>query len=85
MRKLGLFDGEFWAAKNSYKEAKKNAKRVVWVQKQIASRTQFADVDLKGPEIHRMASRCDVTTKTSAVKCRYGTMRASSVLMRKRE
>ena len=48
---------EFWAAKNSYKEAKKYAKRVVWVQKQIASRAKFADVDLKGPEIHRMAKQ----------------------------
>ena len=57
LRKLGLFDMEFWAAKNSYKEAKKNAKRVVWVHKQIASRAKFADVDLKGPEIHRMAKQ----------------------------
>ena len=29
----------------------------VWVQKQIASRTKFADVNLKGPEIHRMAKQ----------------------------
>ena len=57
LRKLGLFDREFWAAKSSYKEAKKNAKRVVWVQKQIASQTKFVDVDLKGPEIHCMAKQ----------------------------
>ena len=46
-----------YASLVSYKEAKKNAKRVVWVQKQIASQTKFADVDLKGPEIHRMAKQ----------------------------
>ena len=56
-QKTQVFDKEFWAAKNSYKEAKKNAKRVVWVHKQIASRAKFADVDLKGPEIHRMAKQ----------------------------
>ena len=57
LRKLGHCDAEVKAAKSSYNDAKRNAKRVVWVHKQIASRTKFSEVDLNGPEIHRMAKQ----------------------------
>ena len=37
--------------------AKNHAKRVVWLAKQDAAETVYANVDHKGPEIHRMAKQ----------------------------
>ena len=45
------------AARAAYDTAKKHAKRVVWLAKQDAGETVYANVDHKGPEIHRMAKQ----------------------------
>ena len=45
------------ATKGAYDTAKKHAKRVVWLAKQDAAKTEYANVDPKGPEIHRMAKQ----------------------------
>ena len=45
------------AARAAYNTAKKHAKQVVWLAKQDAGETVYANVDHKGPEIHRMAKQ----------------------------
>ena len=45
------------AARAAYDTAKKHAKRVVWLAKQDAGETVYANVDHKGPEIHLMAKQ----------------------------
>ena len=45
------------ATRAAYDTAKKHAKRVVWLAKQDAAKTEYANVDPKGPEIHRMAKQ----------------------------
>ena len=45
------------AARAAYDTAKKHAKRVVWLAKQDAAETVYANVDHKGPEIHCMAKQ----------------------------
>ena len=49
------FRPDFADFKHDY--AKKHAKRVVWLAKQDAGKTEYANVDPKGPEIHRMAKQ----------------------------
>ena len=45
------------ATRAAYDTAKKDAKRVVWLAKQDAAKTEYANIDPKGPEIHRMAKQ----------------------------
>ena len=45
------------ATRAAYDTAKKHAKWVVWLAKQDAAKTEYANVDSKGPEIHRMAKQ----------------------------
>ena len=45
------------AIRAAYDTAKKHAKRVVWLAKQDAAKTEYANVDPKGPEIHCMAKQ----------------------------
>ena len=45
------------ATRAAYDTAKKHAKRVVLLAKQDAAKTEYASVDLKGPEIQRMAKQ----------------------------
>ena len=45
------------AARAANDTAKKHVKWVVWLAKQDAAKTKYADVDPKGPEIHRMAEQ----------------------------
>ena len=45
------------ATRAAYDTAKKHAKQVVWLAKQDAAKTEYANIDPKGPEIHRMAKQ----------------------------
>ena len=55
LKKQKVYDDARKAARAAYDTAKKHAKRVVWLAKQDAAVTVYANVDHKGPEIHRMA------------------------------
>ena len=67
------------AARAAYDTAKKHAKRVVWLAKQDAAETVYANVDHKGSTAWQ--SRCDVRTRTSVVKCLSGTTRVNFALI----
>ena len=45
------------ATRAAYDTAKKHTKQVAWLAKQDAAKTEYANVDPKGPEIHRMAKQ----------------------------
>ena len=45
------------ATRAAYDTAKKHAKRIVWLVKQVAAKTEHANIDPKAPEIHRMAKQ----------------------------
>ena len=45
------------ARKAVYGTTKKHAKRVIWLAKQDTAKTEYANVDPKGPEIHHMAKQ----------------------------
>ena len=46
-----------WLAKAAYKAAKKCSKRTVWLAKQDFSKSEYANVNPNGPEIHRLAKQ----------------------------
>ena len=55
--KQKLFNEAWKLAKAAYKAAKKRSKRTVWLAKQDYSKSEYANVDPKGPEIHRLAKQ----------------------------
>ena len=57
LKKQKVYGDAHKAARAAYDTAKKHAKRVVWLAKQDAAETVYANVDHKGPEIHRMAKQ----------------------------
>ena len=57
LKKQKVYGDARIAARAAYDTAKKHAKRVVWLAKQDAAETVYANVDHKGPEIHRMAKQ----------------------------
>ena len=57
LKKQKVYGDARKAARAAYDTAKKHAKRVVWLAKQDTAETVYADVDHKGPEIHRMAKQ----------------------------
>ena len=57
LKKQKVYGDARKAARAAYDTAKKHAKRVVWLAKQDAAETVYANVDHKGPEIHRMAKQ----------------------------
>ena len=57
LKKQKVYGDARKAARAAYDTAKKHAKRVVWLAKQDAAETVNANVDHKGPEIHRMAKQ----------------------------
>ena len=57
LKKQKVYGDARKAARAAYNTAKKHAKRVVWLAKQDAGETVYANVDHKGPEIHRMAKQ----------------------------
>ena len=57
LKKQKVYGDARKAARAAYNTAKKHAKRVVWLAKQDAAETAYANVDHKGPEIHRIAKQ----------------------------
>ena len=57
LRRQKLYDDKYKTAKGAYHAAKKHAKLAVWLAKQAASKTKYANADPNGPEIHRMAKQ----------------------------
>ena len=54
-RKQKVYGDARKAIRAAYDTAKKHAKRVVWLAKQDAAKTEYANIDPKGPEIHGKA------------------------------
>ena len=57
LKKQKVYSDARKAARAAYTTAKKHAKQVVWLEKPNAAKTEYANVDPKGPEIHRMAKQ----------------------------
>ena len=57
LKKQNIYGDARKATRAAYDTAKKHAKRVVWLAKQDAAKTEYANIDPKGPEIHRMAKQ----------------------------
>ena len=55
LKKQKVYGDARKANRAAYDTAKKYAKQVVWLAKQDAAKTEYANVDPKCPEIHRMA------------------------------
>ena len=57
LRKQKCFDESYKSAKEAYHVAKKQAKSAVWSAKKAASESKYANLDPKGPEIHRLSKQ----------------------------
>ena len=56
-KKQKVYGDALKATRAAYDTAKKHAKRVVWLAKQDAVKTECANIDPKSREIHRMAKQ----------------------------
>ena len=56
-KKQKVYDDAHKATRAAHDTDKKHAKRVVWLAKQDVAMTEYANVDPKGPDIHRMAKQ----------------------------
>ena len=57
LKKQKVYGDAHKATRAAYDTAKKHAKWVVWLAEQDAAKTEYANIDPKGPEIHRMAKQ----------------------------
>ena len=69
LKKQKVYGDARTAARAAYDTAKKLVKRVVWLAKQDAAETVYANVDHKGPEIHRMAVSAKYVGQPDISRC----------------